>query len=85
MKKMYQPQTAEFIVHNERLPYWEDLNKESYIEILSVDPVTDTQKRIQIKYDNSYIAFLFSDIFHAGVQYGMKSIIESQKKLRNVA
>lgn len=82
---MYQPQISEFIVHNERLSYWEDLNKESYIEILSIEPVTDTQKRIQIKYDNSYIAFLFTDIFHAGVLYGMKSIIESQRKLRNEA
>ncbi len=78
MKNMYEPQIAEFIVHNKRMPFWEELNKESYIQILSITPVNDTQNKIQVQYDQAYIGFVFSDIFHSGVTYGMKSVFESK-------
>lgn len=79
MKTMFEPQTAEYIVHNDNLPFWQSLNKESYFDILSIVQINETQNKIFIQYDNAYIGFIFGDIFHAGVQCGIKAMSKNPK------
>lgn len=76
---MHNPKTATFIISNDNLPFWEELNKEQYFKILSSEYTNERCKLVTIQYDEVYLPFLFGDIFHAGVQCGIKAMIKPAK------